>query len=692
MLSAFALNQRAKAVPPSSLPQDSTKTDTLDELVIEAKWMYPKDGKLVVNVSSIPEVKRLTTDEMLRRIPGLMKSSKGSYNLDGKSVVVYINGIRQSISATSLDAFLSSLPADAIASVELTSINTGQYEAGVDAVIDIKTKRNIPLGYSLQPSLYSSTLIDRLGVAGGSLFYMTKFDRILLHSTLSYTNDWIYERKRDSLFIGNQRLLNNERNTTGRRHQITYQGTLSYQLRSGSSLNLNSMVYYDHGRTRTPWLSSRASGLDLEKGGSDYYNLALSYQIPSRHRAFYGTLAYSLGYGGQDYRTDYLDPSQHLLQHRHINMDGWMHTLSGDFNTHLGKWRLSYGLRIDRNSVSQVSLSQTPSSTTASFRQPFTGAELLTALYAQANYRLSQRLTLRVGGRLEHTNYRYELEGAKPVLNYLNIFPSLLLFYNRPNYGCTLGLVSGINRPRYEWMLPGEKRINDFLYSVGKPTVEPMHRYTLVFNNTLFSYAKLNLSYVWEQGVTGAVYTQRGATLYRTVDNIADNRSMRAYIALPFAFAARTLTGQIQANYQHHRLVNLRNGFTIPEGRQSSYFIHNYTAYISYTPTQRLGISLEGTLNPKQTTTQYSSETYTQWGVQVSYDFLRARNLTLRLSAERLIETPRSSTTYFLGNSYRLSTLSTGPVFSISLKLRLNKGQHVIEEYRDYRPSTSRLM
>lgn len=687
------------AQSPSTTTTDSTdslsstnKTSTLDELVIEAKWMYPKDGNLVVNVSAIPQIKHLSTDEMLRRIPGLTKSSKGAYSLDGKKVVVYINGIRQAISSSSLEAFLSSLPASAIASVELVSTNTGKYEAGVDAAIDIKTHRNVPLGYSLQPSLFGSTLTDRLGTGGGNLFYMVKLNRLLLHSSLGYTNDWIYDRDRDSLFLGKQQIIANERTRSGRIHQLIYQGAMSYQLPSGSSLSLNAFVYYDDVRSRTPWRSTQASGLDRGKGNSDYYNLALSYQTPYTHKAFYGKLAYSVGYGGQYTHTRYLNPAEQLQHLRRIDMDGWMNTLTGDFNSQFESWHLSYGVRVDRNSIEQVSHYEHSQSPRTNSHQPFKGSELLTALYAQANYRFSQRFSLRLGSRLEHTHYRYELGTIEPKLSYLNVFPSLVAYYNRPNYNLALGLVSGITRPHYQWMLPGEQRINDFLYSVGKPEIAPLHRYSLILNNTLFGYAKLNLSYVWEQGVTGSIYTQRGERLYHSIDNIGDNRSIRAYIALPFAFWGRKLMGQMQGNYQYNRLVNLRNGFTVPTGRETSYFTQRYSAYVSYTPIERLGFSVEGVLRPAQSTTLTSMPLYTSWEARLSYDFLRERNLTLTVSALNLGRTTSATTTYFLGNSYRISSLSPGPEFRVSLKFRLNKGQRVTEEYRDYRPSTSRLM
>ena len=73
-----------------------------------------------------------------------------------------------------------------------------------------------------------------------------------------------------------------------------------------------------------------------------------------------------------------------------------------------------------------------------------------------------------------------------------------------------LGLTSRISRPKYSWMLPGVRVVNDFLSFEGHPEIQPSQIYALVARNTLFQYAQLNLSYGQVHHFVGSSYRVRG--------------------------------------------------------------------------------------------------------------------------------------------------------------------------------------
>lgn len=128
-----------------------SKSEMLKEVVIESNWIYRKEGVVVVDFGKMQMEQNMQLSDALRHIPGIVKDTKGHYSLGGKEAVVYVNNIRQNISAQSLESFLESLPASIVANVELTFVNSGKYSASTEAVININTKSNIPLGQSIQP-------------------------------------------------------------------------------------------------------------------------------------------------------------------------------------------------------------------------------------------------------------------------------------------------------------------------------------------------------------------------------------------------------------------------------------------------------------------------------------------------------------------------------------------------------------
>ena len=688
------------AVVSDSQVIDLTSTDTLTkeskslpEVVVQAKWLYRKDGNAVINVAQMTHTKDLQTSQLLQRLPGVTKKNDG-YLLNGKPAAIYINGVRQNISASSMQAFLSNLPAEALSTIELVGLNTGTYSATTDGVIRINMRANMPLGYSFQPYVFSSFLPEGVRNAGGNIFYMTKLNRILTYHTLSYANNRIRLQQSDSLLLHGVRLLNNERRRDGRSHVLTYQGALSYELNQQRKLLLNTFVYNDWGQPEAQWHSNSRYGREVSSGRSDLYNLSLAYQIPAAQRAFHGTIAYAFSYGSEHTNTRFYNEQERLYEDMQSNMEGWMHTLNADISSYVGEqWLFTYGLQIDRNSVwNKVAYVNQQLQSTAV--PSFTGTELLPACYLQARYRYNSALTLRVGLRLEHTAYQYAYSHTPTLTHrsYTNLFPTVLLYYDRPNYGLVLGLTSRISRPKYSWMLPGVRVVNDFLSFEGHPEIQPSQIYALVARNTLFQYAQLNLSYGQVHHFVGSSYRSEGKRLVESMDNIAKRSFFTANVVLPFALMQKKLTGQLQANVDYSRLSDFTSQYQAPHGRAPRYWTHSYSASLEYTPNNRFSCYLQGELSPQQNTLFSSSSIQFSGSMELNYSLLKERNLVLSLSTYNLFSHPYSKVHFFLDNSFHTTNYSTEPYIQISMKLRLNKGQHVVDEYRSYTPvSSSRL-
>lgn len=661
------------------------KTTLLDEVVIKQEFLSRKDGNTIVNISRIPNITNLQFDQILARIPGLIKTGEGNYSLNGRSAVIYINGVKQFISASSLATFLSSLPADAVSSVELIPINSGEYSASTEAVINVKINPNIPLGYSFQPSLYSSFIQEGVKDIGANLFYMTKIGRLLFHNSFSYSNEKVYSDYRDSLFLVNQVPLIYKSSRRGRLNVLTYNASLRYTLANNHSLGFNAFIYYDTGKPTSQWDTPSNKSLIQRKERSDLYNFSLSYQIPSTNLTFNGNIGYAFSYGGVYEETDYISSNGEQYNHSDVRMSGFLNTIYADLHSTFGDWKLNYGLQADYNGVRDKSLYQDGR------RSVFGGFEVLPALYAHIQYPISKYLALKGGLRMETTYYQYDLDGEAPTKSYTSFFPSFLMNGDFSNYAFQIGLVSNIIRPKYQLMIPGLRQISDYMYYSGNPRLKPSNGYGLVLNNTFFGYAQLNFKLALITNYPGSTYTKENNYFIRSTKNISDHRYFTTNLVLPFSFFEDKLMGHFQANGTYAKSYNFRNNYMLPLGRPSSYWSHNYNINVNYSPTNRFTIALYGSYNPPFFGTMQDRSWNTSWNLELNYSFLKERNLTLFLGAYNIFEQDSMSKSYFLENTIYSKFFSIGPSIMISLKYRLNKGQKVIEEYRDYTPNSSRM-
>ena len=268
----------------------------INEVVVKSDWIYRRDGNVIVDFSQMPMEQNMQLSDALKHVPGVVKNSKGSFSLNGKSADIYINNIKQNITANSLEAFLSSLPSTMVSNIELISVNSGKYSASTDAIININTKNNIALGTSIQPYLFTSVFPHGWYDMGGNLFYMEKKGKWLYNSTLSYSNERYYQAQSDSLRYNSKLFLDDYNREDGRMNVITFRGSALREFANGSQLSLNSYIYYDRGNTDKCW-----SNLGFENNGdkrahSDLYNASLSYILPKQNQLLNGNISYSFSY------------------------------------------------------------------------------------------------------------------------------------------------------------------------------------------------------------------------------------------------------------------------------------------------------------------------------------------------------------------------------------------------------------
>jgi iron complex outermembrane receptor protein len=139
-----------------TLVRNSTQ---LNEVVVKstAPTIQTSLGKMTVNFeqSSIPAGNSIL--ELLRKAPGVIVDGRGNISMNGKGVLVMINGKQTYLAGDDLFNYLKSLPAEEVAQFDLMTQPSAKYDAeGNAGIINIKLRKNKKAGLSGNVALSAS--------------------------------------------------------------------------------------------------------------------------------------------------------------------------------------------------------------------------------------------------------------------------------------------------------------------------------------------------------------------------------------------------------------------------------------------------------------------------------------------------------------------------------------------------------
>jgi hypothetical protein len=677
---------------------------SLTEVTVRGRWIFHKDGNLVVNVNQVPGVQNFQADKLLKLLPGVTKSSNGGYELNGKSIVFYINDVKQNITNQSLNALFGSLPASILSEIELVEINNGKYPADSNnAVVNIKTKNKFINGYSHQ--IRFSAGVFRKGVESlkPSYFFMTKKNRWLFYNSLAFSDDNYYSKSSDSTHYNNGSMFHNNRTNGGMYPCLQYNAKLTYTLPNENQLDFSSFIYYDFGHIHSSLKSDSYDENKSEKLSDLYYRRfenddlwsgTLTYIIPNNNKYIYGSTYYNVIYGGLRSNNDYYDSvNDNKFQTSNLKMTGWMNTFGVDLQSEFSKVRLIYGLNLQYNWMNDKAIYDYQGNG-LNYNSKFFGREILLSAYAGAYYKVSDKLTFSTSIRTENTNYKlaYKTEEYQNDKKYMDLFPSILGYYTSVKYDATFGLISGIERPKYEYMIPGKRKVNESYFTLGNPNLSPSHSYSIIYNNTFYKFVYLNLRYSYYKNASGAVYYNKDGLLYQDYLNYVNLENYNISLSIPFKLLKDKLYGQASGRWTYVNNKTFINDFTPPVGRKTKYWINSYNFSMSYDITDRLNINTYISYKPKFESMQNYTYSYTDTEASISYGFCNKKNLFLEFSISNILDSRDIKHNIYFANNVRCVNIQrNGPIFNLSLRLKLNKGEKITDEYKEYSPNISRL-
>lgn len=553
----------------------------LEDVVVKAKRapLQYKNGDVIVNVENFIDSGTIRSVDMLRKLPGVFINEQNKQVLlNGKPVELQIDGRTQPLSFEILKA----LPPQLLDQVVLIPNKRAEHDGDAgNAIIDLKTKKKSIDGYvgSVDGNYGMYRGIGMPGEAQGSFFAMLMKKDFYLNLSIQTEANTDEANVYDSTYYGSSKnYITNKMESSDRPWATLANLNLSWNVSRGHRISANLYAFskkwdeltvtngFDQRRNLTRY-DVKSTGKRWNASGNVEYESSDS--LPFKLKISYGYI--DAGENTQNTNQhSYPDDSRYVYDYSG-KQRGEQHIVKSDFRKTFAddKWTLNAGLKFNFGKTKDDS-KYLPESENLN-NELFHYSERIFTAYLSGGWRISQKIYANAGVRAEHTDY--DLSAESTATNgdnrNWNFLPSAGIFFNlHRHYNTSLSLTSSIVRPIYNYLSSGEKWYNDRYYSRGNPFLQPQKDYTLTWGNTIFQKLNLNLSGQYTKDLFEQVLLDKGKEITEsTYMNCCDSWAATGNISLPMILCDGKFSFNLMGNGSYGKYKNIRNGFTIPSGR-----------------------------------------------------------------------------------------------------------------------------
>lgn len=485
-------------------------------------------GKTTIDLSATPLASEGDVFEALKNMPGVNINESGAVSLNGQpGAEVLVNGKPTYLTGENLVNLLRSMPASSVGKIQLITHPSARYDAaGNSGVINLQTVRTAHAGLDL--SIHSRYTQSRFAGGDGGFNLGYRHGKVNLFATYSF-----YGRKE----YNDLHVKRTDFEQPGGRpsEQAMWQDTYrtwdvrSHYGRAGIDYTYSEKVAwgaYVSGTLNDQAIDGRmdaAFARNLAAPDSTLFTKNLNHKHP---RSYSGGANFFYKPRPQTEWNTYFDWVLHRQPEDQYQTDKFQNaalarndTLRGDMQgtihiyaaeSHLtfpvGKTKWEAGAKssfisVD-NSARYDDLAQGMWIGNPDLSKAFSYKENVNAAYIQTEARLTNRLALQAGLRVEHTHVQGEVfAGAADssyTHSYADLFPTASLEYTL-TAGNTLSVLFArrITRPDYQDMNPFVYIFDDYLHERGNPELKPALSNHLGVSFALKNRGQASLFFLW---------------------------------------------------------------------------------------------------------------------------------------------------------------------------------------------------
>jgi hypothetical protein len=499
-----------KRVQPIEVSKDKTETrishillhslsKELGETVIlsEKPVIKFEPGKIVFDVAKTMTDGAETALEAMQKIPGVTVTQNNTVEVKGKSGVKYlVDGKPSPLAQSNPEAFLRSIPAKNIESIEVVTTPSAKYDAsGSAAIINIHLKKGKLEGLNGSVSAGVGTVFDKYNASGNINYkkgkinvFATAYFRDEQMTSSTYENRRVTVNDTNSYYVSKGNGASHSRSGSGKagiEYSIDKYNSVTYSLDAD---------YWQWGNTKNsvmsvndlnaPTLSQRQSNTQgLSKDLSITNSLNYRRTFDSSDRAWTIDLAHTMQ--NQDSRNQTLSRSYDNLSNELMSLDfynrsrnhGTNHNilLQTDYTTPftIKDSKIETGLKEELNLhnttndvYSNINNTELRDSMLSSL---FKYTESITAVYFTYSGKI-KKLSYSGGIRWEQTYVHSDFSGVNQ--SYGDLFPSANLGWQfNENHNINLSYSRRIDRPGF-WMLNNSSIYGPYSVWSGNPQIK----------------------------------------------------------------------------------------------------------------------------------------------------------------------------------------------------------------------------
>ncbi|MCL2412982.1 MAG: TonB-dependent receptor [Bacteroidales bacterium] len=640
----------------------STTQLTEVEIVATRPVLEQQAGRLVFNVAESTTSVGDNALETLSRFPGVVVENDNSITMNGRNVLVTIDGRETHLSGEQLANLLRSMPAEQIGSIEGIDNPGARFSAeGIAGILNIRTRRTRMIGYS------------------GSIFAGVRYN---YNRALSYDQgfDINFRNNRVTAFAN---FSHSERNfSSGRDDFRNFPDGTRWQINRGK------------GSEREAWsMDNSYPGLS-GRGGIDYHInnrniLSLSYRIVQGKSETIGDFFTRIGMGNAE-MTEIARIDSSSRQHfdfsstwRHHNLSlnyqhifdsanqrqffidaSWIRSglfqsndintvfFSGNFADTIRRELHNYDVRLPSDIFSIRADLEFPINretgievgtrysfvnndnnqyTNSTLSDRYIYSEHILAAYIQLNHTFSPRLSVTAGLRGEYTALRgnNRMIDSIHTNSYFGLFPSLNINHQLTDRtGLNFSYSRRLRRPNYSLLNPVVISGLRLMYMAGNPYLKPeySHIFTLAYS---FNHLPIvRVFYARSNGQIRHISHFHGDTLWSRPENLGRNDAINLQLMFQHTFFDRWRF-LVRTGGEYSRTHFEYNG--IPETRESFGVNYSISNDITLSPTMSMDINSWGAFPQRFLFSRRTGRHSVDIGFRKSF-FNRALTATINVS------------------------------------------------------------
>ena len=535
-----------------------SSTNLQNVVVVSKKPLIKQeDDKTIVDATVLAN-SSTNAYEVLEKTPGVIVDQDGNVYLSSMTAAtVFINGREMKLSSADLTSLLKSLPAGSVSKIEILRNPSAKYDAASSGgIVNIVLKKGVTLGSSGSANLaYFQGVYST--ITGGANINKS-FGKANTYFSYQFTERKNYETLNSDRFIKtDSSLLAQKAYTTypsvnnyiggGIDIAFTKKFNVAYDLRLSNSNNKSDALNnIDIIKNPTQALMGKNQSDIFNKTNSFFLsnNITSKYKIDSIGSEWTTEMDYNYfnNNNTQDYTNTYTLPVKPaVLGDGENKNDKNIFTAQTDLTLKLPKkisLETGFKATASKSNNSAAYFYQTGNSVRLAdtFQtNTFKYKETITAAYVQLS-KTFYGFTLKPGLRLETTNINGRQIIPKDTtlsIKRTDLFPYVYLqhkiftLFKTDLIGSAIYRRS-IRRPYYEILNPYPKYVDQYLFDVGNPNLQPQFTTNYEFNVMFQSFPVFAVGINQTKNIFSNVTYQDDVTkiAYRTYDNLGKNKEV----------------------------------------------------------------------------------------------------------------------------------------------------------------------